>query len=198
MSFLIAIVLPFAYMVIALWITVPAWKRAVTAGGSYRTAGVLTLVMGLPFILLGINRTLVWQADREVDRLCALDGGVHVYETVTLGPENFGPDGTVFPQYQLEAARNPGRGLRYGPDYAVVSKDSVVRSGTSILVPGIRRFATQYVRQADGKLLAERVRYSRGGGDLPGPWTGTSHSCSSSLYPTSTDRVIFINSGSQQ
>lgn len=198
MSFLIAIVLPFAYMVIALLVTVPAWKRAVTAGGSYQMAWVLTLVMGMPFILLGINRTLVWQADREVDRLCALDGGVHVYETVTLGPENFGPDGTVFPQYQLEAARNPGRGLRYGPDYAAISTHTVLRAGHNLFVPGIRRHLTQYVRRADETVLAEMVMYGRFGGGLPGPWAESGNSCPSALYPPNFERQFFINSGRPQ
>jgi hypothetical protein len=55
-----------------------------------------------------------YRLDREVDRLCAIDGGVHIYETVTLPKENFGPNGEVFPQYR---GVRTDRG-RYGPDYS--------------------------------------------------------------------------------
>ena len=52
--------------------------------------------------------------DREVDRLCAIDGGVKIYERVTLAPENFGPNGEVFPQYQHLTSKggNWGRSMR--------------------------------------------------------------------------------------
>jgi hypothetical protein len=195
MSFLIAIVLPFAYMVIALLVTVPAWKRAVTAGGSYKTAWVLTLVMGMPFILLGINRTLVWQVDREVDRLCALDGGVRVYETVTLGPENFGPDGTVFPQYERLMAEKNDISLRYGPDYVTQTNTETLRQGRALFVPRLTRSVGRYLRVSDGKRLAEWIRYHRYGGDLPGPWVASSHGCPASMYRPPIDTLVFVNSG---
>ena len=41
--------------------------------------------------------------DREVDRLCAIDGGVHIYEVVRLPKEDFGPNGDLFPQYRAAA-----------------------------------------------------------------------------------------------
>lgn len=198
MSFLIAIVLPFVYVIVALLVVVPAWKRAVDKQGSYNSAWVRTLIMGLPILLLVANRVVVYWADREVDRLCAKDGGVHVYETVTLGPENFGPDGTVFPQYELLSAKRHDLVLRYGPDYGTISKDTVVQSGRGMFAPGIKRYLTQYVRLADGRVLATRISYARKGGDLPGPWTGTSHACAAELYPLAVDRLVFINSGRSQ
>lgn len=198
MSFLIAIVLPFVYLIVAMLVVVPAWKRAVDKQGSYDSAWARTLAMGLPFILIGANRAVVYWADREVDRLCAKDGGVHVYETVKLGPENFGPDGTVFPQYERLMAQKRDISLRYGPDYAAVSKDSILRAGRYMFVPGINRYLTQYVRRADGKVLAEMVMYSRFGGGLPGPWVERGSSCEANLYPPYYENQFFINSGRQQ
>ncbi len=52
-SFLIAIVLPFVYVIVALLVVMPAWKRAVDKQGSYNSAWIRTLIMGLPFVLLG-------------------------------------------------------------------------------------------------------------------------------------------------
>lgn len=196
MGFLIVVILPAVYTLIALLVTVPVWKRAVTAGGSYQRAWALTLVMGLPFILLGINRTLVWQVDREVDRLCALDGGVRVYETVTLGPENFGPDGTVFPQYERLMAEKNDISLRYGPDYATRRDVETLREGQRTFVPRLTRSVISVLRVPDGKLLAEVVGYDRYGGDMPGPWAPSSHSCSSSLYRPNFEQLVFVKSGS--
>lgn len=197
MSFLIAIVLPFVYLIVALLVTVPAWKRAVTEGGSYSSAWIRTLVMGLPFILLGVNRGLVYWADREVDRLCALDGGVHVFETVTLGPENFGADGTVFPELQIKLARGETK-HRYGPEYSVVSSYETLLPGGYMFRPRVERGVTRYVRVADGKLLAQWTTFARTGGHLPGPWTGTSHTCPASMYPPMLDRAVFIKPGSNK
>lgn len=198
MSFLIAIVLPFVYVIVALLVVVPAWKRAVEKQGSYNSAWVRTLIVGLPILLLVANRAVVYWADREVDRLCAKDGGVHVYETVTLAPENFGADGTVFPQYELLSAQRHDLVLRYGPEYSTVSKDSFLRAGKRMFVPGIRRHVTQYVRRADGMVLAEMVRYSRFGGGLPGPWVERGNSCEAKLYPPYFENQFFINSGREQ
>lgn len=198
MSILIAIVLPFVYVIVALLVVMPAWKRAVDKQGSYGSAWVRTLIMGLPFILLALNRGIVYLADREVDGLCAKDGGVHVYETVTLGPENFGPDGTVFPQYELLAAQRPGHGLRYGPDYTVKFSTETLRDGRGLLMPRLTRSVIHVVRVEGSKLLAEQVGYDRYGGDPAGPWAASSHSCSSSLYRPGFERLVFINSGRHQ
>jgi hypothetical protein len=83
--------------------------------------------------------------DREVDRLCAKDGGVRVYETVRLPKENFGPDGDMFP---------PFKGLRgdkgrYGPDYTDVLDFEILHAGN----PALERKRLQIVRRSDGKVL---------------------------------------------
>ncbi len=51
------------------------------------------------------------ELDREVDRLCAIDGGVQTYETVTLPKDYFGPDGELASPYKGRI----GTDARYGP-----------------------------------------------------------------------------------
>jgi hypothetical protein len=109
--------------------------------------------------------------DREVDRLCAIDGGVHIYETVRLPKENFGADGEVFPQFRSQVVS--GGGL--GPDYRWKS----VRRPIVVGDPSLTRLEQTVIRVKDEKLLGKRVVYIRGGGDLPGPWAASSYSCHS-------------------
>src|SRR4051794_10382480 len=59
----------------------------------------LALTVAPMLLFAGCERAKT-KLDREVDRLCAIDGGMHVYETVKLPKEDFGPDGEVFPQYR--------------------------------------------------------------------------------------------------
>jgi hypothetical protein len=132
--------------------------------------GLITLTFAIPLLLgmAGCERAKT-KMDREVDRLCAIDGGVRVYETVTLSKENFGPDGELFPQYR-------GRLLtdgRYGKDYALLINDEVIVLGS----PGLLRINTRFIRVSDQKLLGERVIYRRSGGDFYGPWEPSQYSC---------------------
>ena len=122
--------------------------------------------------------------DREVDRLCAIDGGVHIYETVTLPKENFGPDGEVFPQYRADV--RSGGGL--GPDFRWTSVTTKLVDGD----PSLVRWEDVISRVADGKALAKRVIYIRGGGDWPGPWATSEHSCAGIGLGSSLTRQVFI------
>ncbi|MBA3771783.1 MAG: hypothetical protein H0X13_04665 [Ramlibacter sp.] len=142
------------------------------------------LVITVLLLLAGCERAKT-RLDREVDRLCAIDGGVHVYETVELSKENFGPDGEVFPQY---------RGLplekgRYSTHYYFRPEEKVLISGT----PSLYRFSFAIVRQADRRVMGEQVSYVRRGGDFPGPWHDSSHACSEKeLHGHGIESKIFI------
>mgnify|MGYP003387907580 CR=1 FL=1 len=107
--------------------------------------------------------------DREVDRLCAIDGGVHIYETVKLPKENFGPDGEVFPQYRAHVVTGDG----FGPNYKWTSVTKWIVEGD----PSLVRWEQTITRMMDGKVLGKRIVYVRGGGDLPGPWAPSGYSC---------------------
>jgi hypothetical protein len=113
--------------------------------------------------------------DREVDRLCAIDGGVHIYETVFLSRENFGPDGEVFPQYRTRLSSEGG----YSSAYRSHPADKSLVEGD----PSLRRLNTKFIRVSDGKVVAESIVYVRNGGDPPGPWLGSSYQPKSGSYP---------------
>lgn len=105
--------------------------------------------------------------DAEVNRLCAIDGGVRVYETVKLAPEKFDKYGQInfYNQTQKENA--------LGPEYVFKWDLHYIRSGN----PSLHRNHNVVLRRSDGKVLGESIGYSRGGGDLPGPWQPSSFSC---------------------
>jgi len=113
--------------------------------------------------------------DREVDRLCAIDGGIKVYETVTLPPEKFD-------KYGLVEFYNPGqREDTLGPEYIYqwdihyYKKGHPASQGAHITV--MKRDHIKITRKSDMKLMGEVVMYQRGGGDLPGPWMPSSYHC---------------------
>lgn len=127
-----------------------------------------TLLIPLLLGLTGCERAKT-KLDREVDRLCAIDGGVHIYETVTLSKENFGPNGEVFPQYRLDIIR--GGGL--GPEYQWTSAKQEIVQGD----PSLTRWEQKVTRIKDEKILGKRTVYIRGGGDFLGPWAPSEYSC---------------------
>ena len=76
----------------------------------------------LPF-LAGCEKA---RLDQEVDRLCRIDGGIKVYETVKLSKGDYDERRRmVFPQY-LGLPEDKGR---YGSNYIVVSTDSILVNG---------------------------------------------------------------------
>lgn len=125
-----------------------------------------------------------FRLDREVDRLCAIDGGVHVYETVRLAKEDFGADGEVFPQFRSM----PLESGRYGSKYfATLDRQTLVAGDPSLVKSTIR-----IIRRSDGKILAQQINYVRGGGDLPGPWASSTHQCKQVLKPQQPLTSVFV------
>jgi hypothetical protein len=119
--------------------------------------------------LAGCGSAQKAELDREVDRLCAIDGGVHIYEVVRLPKEDFGPDGTVFPQYRTQLFTAG----RYGPGYVGRIANKVLVDGN----PALQRINSKIVRKADDKVLGEVVIYRRSGGDGPGLAERSQYSC---------------------
>ncbi|MBX9917144.1 MAG: hypothetical protein K2Y07_07915 [Nitrosomonas sp.] len=117
--------------------------------------------------------------DREVKRLCAIDGGIRVYETVKLPAERFAQYDSISLPYKEIA--NPEDEYFY-------------ESSTTSLILGNPELVKYYYavyRQFDGKLLGEIINYSRRGGGIPGPWHMSAFRC-----PKETDadlkKQIFI------
>lgn len=111
------------------------------------------------------GKKLYW--DAKVRELCAKDGGVKLYEKVELPQE----------LYDYYAGRNwilpdkseaePTDEYYYENEIFYFHKDD----------PQVDRRQSRIIRRSDGKVLGEYIHYSRGGGDIPGPWHGTSFSC---------------------
>lgn len=122
--------------------------------------------------------------DHQMEELCKKDGGVKVYETVTLPPEMFDQWGDPFPGWR-------GRKLedRLGPEYRYVVETTYLKQGDPLKGEGrLDRTATQIYRRSDGKLMGQAISYGRSGGDFIAYAHPTSKSCP--IYKTDAEWVI--------
>jgi hypothetical protein len=131
--------------------------------------------------------------DFKVDRLCSKDGGIKVYETVTLPAEKLDKWGLpVFDKGTLDENT-------LGPEYIYKWERTYLREG---LLLEVYRYPTEITRRCDGKKLGEATRYKRSGGCffhliLPGgPGCGGSYSCPSDreMDENAFLKQLFINS----
>ena len=118
--------------------------------------------------------------DREVDRLCAIDGGVKVYETVELLPDKFDRKYGQINFYDPTQGENA-----LGPEYIYKWNTHYYKKGHPVSQgaqeTAMRRDHVKIIRKSDMKLMGEVVKYHRAGGDLPGPWMPSSYHCPSVL-----------------
>lgn len=166
------------------WIGVPLlalftarllWRRSQSD-----LAKALALVAGVAILLTPalISNGVKAYYDRLVRELCANDGGVRVYETVRLPAESFDKWGNVNIPNKRYA--------KPADEYYFESEDHYYRHGN----PKLLRMNTRVIRKNDGKILGESIRYARSGGDLPGPWHGSSYGCPS--LPMRLESSIFL------
>ncbi|MDP2810698.1 MAG: hypothetical protein Q8O34_11170 [Rhodocyclaceae bacterium] len=177
-----SLVLMFVY-----WWLVPAlvllaamalWRRADTLlAKAVVIGGGGSILLGL--LWLGAGRTMYY--DAKVRELCAKDGGVRVYETVKLPAERFEKGGMVN-FWQPTDGENA-----LGPEYVFKREMTYYRRGN----PELFRMHTQVLRRSDGKLLGESAFYTRGGGDMPGPWHGSSFMCPELSVANDVLRQVF-------
>jgi hypothetical protein len=109
----------------------------------------------------------------EVDRLCAKDGGVHIYEKVYLPADRFSPKGKGSAGYGV--LKFDGRlyeGM-LGPEFRYETEyKNLPSSGGSI-----QQSTNRVLRVADGKLLGETINYTYSfGGEVTMPFHQT-HRC---------------------
>lgn len=143
------------------------WLLLMTKNNIIRAAIVLFFLFwqGLP----AYNK---WQADELVDELCAKDGGIKVYETVTLPKERFNQWG----QFVVPGKRVMKPNDEYYAVWGITNiKGRHESSDIAALTIYQQRISVQ--RIIDSKTLGEAVIYVRGGGDPIGPWMPSSYSC---------------------
>lgn len=115
-------------------------------------------------VLLGLGGCgTKYAADKELQALCAKDGGMKVYETVTLPASEFSKYGQPLDQYWSNQT-DPENKL--GPDYRYVYRLELLKRGDTLKGEvQMRKSATKVFRRSDGKLLGQAVEYGRSGGD---------------------------------
>lgn len=107
--------------------------------------------------------------DRQMEELCAKDGGVKVHEMVRLPPNSFDITGRVI----TGETQSHGEGLStqtVGDKYVVESATYTIKQGepfSGLISQGrLLRFTTTVRRIADDKLLGTELSYGRTGGEI--------------------------------
>ena len=106
-----------------------------------------------------------WTLDQQMEKLCKKDGGIKVYEKVTLPASEFSNTGQPLARY-IPLAKSDADYL--GPDYRYVQKREILVGKNADIEKGEGQLSWWYsavYRRSDGHLLGESVSYGRGGGD---------------------------------
>ena len=141
---------------------------------------IIALLLLLPLATACASGPSKSELDAEVKRLCAVDGGIKVYETVKLPAELVDKYGGI---------RLPSKTLAKQSDEYYYELDIYYyRKGN----PEMSRSRYRVIRRSDGKVLGESIRYGRGGGDLPGPWHDSSFTCPEIGAKPSLENSIFL------
>ena len=163
------------FFVLPRYLEEPSQKKLAKVGG----LGVFLA----PWI---ISSGVKWYYDQQVQELCAKDGGIKVYETVTLPVDMFnhwGQPNFYQPNQGLNALGEEYIFKVELPDYQNVNNPKITRSRSMV------------IRRADNKLLGEIIIYGRSGGDFPGPWHGSGFNCPNfSEGEISLFRAVFLKS----
>lgn len=133
-----------------------------SSGTRVRRAGCLAISIFTVLALSGCER---YALDHKMEELCKKDGGIKVYETVTLPASEFSTTGEPLARY-IPLAKGVDDYL--GPDYRYVRDIDVLVGKDADTEKGAGRLTRVYYaiyRRADQRLLGEAVSYGRGGGD---------------------------------
>lgn len=141
-----------------------------------------TLLLLLPLATACASGPSKSELDAEVKRLCAIDGGIKVYETVTLPAEKFNKYGQIN-FYKPTQGENA-----LGVEYLYKRETTNSLHGNA----EIRRDHIKIIRRSDGKLLGEFIHYVRAGGDMPGPWHDSTYHCPDLTNSPNFESAIFI------
>lgn len=142
----------------------------------------LLFLFALPFITACASGPSKEQLNAEVNRLCAIDGGVKIYETVTLPPDKFDKWGQINFYRPTQGKDTLGADYIYQGDIHYYKKGESAKQGAQEIA--LKRNHIQVIRKSDMKLLGEVVMYNRVGNDLPGPLHHSSYQCPDRLIAT--------------
>jgi len=123
------------------------------------------------------------ELDVEVTRLCAIDGGVKVYETVKLPPEKYNKLLDKFGRLWLPRRSE----AKDSDEYYIESVQYYYHQGN----PEMWRTEYRVMRAMDQKVLGVSVRYTRRGGEISGPWHESSYGCPDAAKQISVEKEIF-------
>lgn len=162
-----------AWLGLLVWVGIPLfaflmglllWRRSRTPLGKSSVVAASIAVLFAPML---VSNGVKYYYDAQVRELCAKDGGVRVYETVRLSAEKY--DELKRVNFILPDKSQ----AKLTDEYY----DEIDRHYYHQKNPEVSRRQYRIVRRSDQKILGELVFYGRGGGDLPGPWHGSSFTC---------------------
>ena len=146
---------------------------------------VIVGMLGMTLVLTGCEK---FTLDRQMEELCKKDGGVKVYETVTLPASMFDQWGDPFPGWRAKVLQGKPE-ERLGAEYRYVVETVYLKQGDPIKGEGrLDRTSERIYRRADGKLIGEAISYGRSGGDFIAYAHPTSKSCP--VYQSANEKLI--------
>ena len=147
--------------------------------------GLIGAVAAVLLLVKYVSEIEMRRLDKEVDRLCAIDGGMRIFETAKLPASMFAEDGRLSVPLRAEDDTRFGY-FRRGDQKALAGPGQA---------PGARllRSQIQIVRTEDGRVMGEVVIYTRGGGYwLEGvPGIGHGKNCPEPL-PLNLEERVFM------
>ena len=138
-------------------------------------AGTLGFFAWFLWVAVGRNMWL----DHQVRGMCAKDGGINVYEIVTVPPERFDKYGQVRVPFKEFAKPED--------EYFYEGKNLYLVKGN----PEIWRSNYRMIRRHDSKVMGEVASYHRRGGGLLGPWADSSFGCPKDASTNDLAKQIF-------
>lgn len=176
-------------LVILVWVVVP-----VVAGGMfillpryldepYQKRLAIASGVGVLIAPWVISSGVKWYYDQQVRSLCVKDGGIRVYEKISLPKERFNNWGQIL----IPDERN-SINLKMNTDFFRETIHQDLKIGN----PYLWRLHFKIFRKADRKLLGESVSYARIGGDLPGPWMESSFGCPKNADIIHLNEKVFV------
>lgn len=153
----------------------------------------MLLIVGFVMLLLayfGPSAYRKAQMDKEVDRLCSIDGGVKVYERVSLPLDQFNQWGDPNIPFAENADATKAAYIVNIESRELIKGDSYGKGN-----PTLSRFHARVIRRSDNKTLGEAISYSRIGGDPDGPWHTSKYNGCSQGGDKNLKKAVFTKSG---